>query len=114
MMLIYVFIALVFQVMIDYAARIAKRYVPFSASLNVLAGLCGIGGAAACLFGMENGFFVRTGTGLLIGCFVLLHLKYIFAGANLLGGRFIPNAVRFLDDRMSSMPRSSSSDSGFL
>jgi hypothetical protein len=113
-MLIYLSVAITFHVMIDYAAQIANRYVPYSIALNYVAGVCGLTGATGCLLGMNNVLLLRMGSALLTGCFVLVHLKYIFAGANLLGGRFIPNAVRFLEAKKSSMPRSSSSGSGFL
>jgi hypothetical protein len=113
-LLAYLFVALVFHVMIDYAAHVARRFVPYSIALDFMAAISGVAGAAACLFGMENVSLVRMGSGLLVACFVIVHLKYIFAGANLLGARFIPNAVRCLDDKILGMPRSSSSGSGFL
>jgi hypothetical protein len=64
-MLLYLFVALALQVLIDYAALIAKRYVPYSFALNVIAGIYGIGGATVCLFGTENISLVHTGSGLL-------------------------------------------------
>jgi hypothetical protein len=58
--------------------------------------------------------FLKAGSGFLTASFILAHFKYIYAGVNLLGARFIPGAVRFLNDHPRNMPRSSSSRSGFL
>jgi hypothetical protein len=112
-LLTYLALALSFQVMVDRAAACARRYVPLSDAITAVAALCGVAGAAACFSGFDAVPF-KLGTAGLTACFVLAHLKYVFAGANLLGGRFLPNTVRFMDDRAAGPPRSSSSGSGFL
>jgi hypothetical protein len=110
----YLTLALVFQVAIDYAAACARRFVPLSNAVTATAALCEIGGVATCLYSVDRPLFVRLGTAALTASFVLAHLKYVFAGANLLGGRFLPNTVRFMEPPPGSIPRSSSSGSGFL
>jgi hypothetical protein len=110
----YLFFSLTFQILIDYAAAAVKRYLPLSQVANLAIALTGIAGLVSCLYGMENVVLLKVSSGLLTSCFVLVHLKYIFAGVNLLGAKFIPGAVKFLDDHTSGMLKSSSSGSGFL
>jgi hypothetical protein len=110
----YICFTLFFHVLIDYAAANAKRYVPLSRGTNVFAAILGVIGAITSFGAMETAPFSKAGSGFLTASFVLAHLKYIYAGVNLLGARFIPGAIRFLDDRPPNMRRSSSSGSGFL
>jgi hypothetical protein len=112
--LAYLFAALSFQILIDYAAATARRFVPMSQGINVVAGLMALGAAVTSLSTMESVLLARIGNALFMLAFVLVHLKYVFAGVNLLGAKFIPGIVRFYGERNVNVPRSSSSGSGFL
>jgi hypothetical protein len=86
----------------DYAAARTKRYVPLSFGINVLlAVLTGISGILFCL---ESARVFGLACFLEFVCFLLLHLKYMFVGVNLLGNQFIPGLLYRLesDGRKSS------------
>jgi hypothetical protein len=110
---LYFVASLTFHSLIDFGALRCRHYVPMSSAMNVLIAVTGA--AAATMFticdpdsvGMQLSSFVQC------ACFALIHLKYIFAGSNLLQGNFVPGAVREFNRKLGQLPSSSSSESGF-
>jgi hypothetical protein len=93
--LAYYIASLLFHILIDYGAAGANRVVDYS---RATVGMAAVFGAFGAICPMSPNVAVRRlSTALLVASLLLIHIKYVHAGINLLGDGFIPALTKPID-----------------